>query len=46
MWHTVPVEHFLLLLCPDAIVLVQKIQERALGFLQRRISARLEVAQI
>ena len=46
MWHAIPVEHLLLLLRSDAIVLVHKVEEWTLGFLERCIGARLEVAQI
>ena len=46
MWHAVPVEHLLLLLCSDAIVLVHEVEKGALWLLERRIGARLEVAQI
>ena len=46
MRDAVPVKHFLLLLCTNAIVLVQKVQEWALRLLQRSICARLQVAQI
>ena len=46
MWHAIPVEHLLLLLRSDAIVFVHKVEEWALGFLERCIGARLEVAQI
>ena len=46
MRHAIPVEDFLLLLCPDAIVLVQKVQERTLGFFKGCIGSRLEVSQI
>jgi hypothetical protein len=44
--NTVPVENLLLLLGTDAVVLVQEIQERALGLLQGGISPGLEVSQI
>jgi hypothetical protein len=44
--HAVPVEHLLLLLRPDTVVLVQVIQECALGFLQCCIGSGLEVPQI
>ena len=46
MWHTIPVEYLLLLLRPDAIVLVHEVEEWALGFLERCVGAGLEVAQI
>ena len=46
MRHAVPVEDLLLLLRPDAVVFVQKVQERAFGFFQRGVGPRLEVAQI
>lgn len=44
--HAVPVEDLLLLLCANAVVLVQEIKESALGLLQRCIGTRLQVAQI
>lgn len=44
--HAVPVEHLLLLLRPDAVVLVEEVQEPTFGLLQSRISAGLEIAQI
>ena len=46
MWHAVPIKHLLLLLRSDAVVLVHEIEERALWLLERRISARFEIAQI
>ncbi len=46
MRDTVPVEDFLLLLRPNAVVLVEEVEEGTLGFFQRCIGTRLEVAQI
>lgn len=42
----VPVEDLLLFLRSDAVVLVQEVKKRALGFFERRIGAGLEVAQV
>lgn len=44
--YAVPVEHLLLLLSSDAVVLVQEVKECALRFLQCRIGAGFEIAQI
>ena len=46
MRHAVPVEDFLLLLCSNAIVLVQKVQEGTLRLFERCISTRFQVAQV
>ena len=46
MWHTVPVEHLLLLLRSDAIVFVHEVKKWTFGLLERCIGARFEVAQI
>lgn len=46
MWHAVPVEHLLLLLSPDAVVLVEEVEEGALGLFQRSIRAGFQVSQI
>lgn len=46
MWDAVPVEHFLLLLRADAVVLVKEIEERALWLFERSVGARLEVAKV
>ena len=46
MRHTVPVEHLLLLLRPNAVVLVQKIQETTFRLFERGICAGLEIAQV
>ena len=46
MRDAVPVEHLLLLLRSDAIVLIHEVEEWALWLLERCIGARLEVAQI
>jgi hypothetical protein len=42
----IPVENLLLFLGPDAVVFVQEIQKRALGFFERGIGAGFEVAQV
>lgn len=44
--YAVPVEHFLLFLSANAVVLVKKVKERALGLLQRGVGSGLEVAKI
>ena len=46
MWHAVPVEDLLFLLCANAVVLVEKIQEATLWLFERGIGARLQVAQV
>lgn len=46
MRHAVPVKNLLLLLCANAVVLVQEVEEGAFRLFQRSISARLEVSQI
>lgn len=46
MGNAVPVKDLLLLLCPDAVVLVEKVQKGALGLLERGIGSRLEISQI
>ena len=46
MGHTVPVKDFLLLLCSNAIVLVQEVKETALWLLEGGICARFQVSQI
>lgn len=46
MRHTIPVEDLLLLLGANAVVLVKEVKKRTLRLLQRRICARLQVAQI
>ena len=46
VWNTVPVEHLLLLLCANAIVLVHEVQEWTLWLFQRCICARFQVSQI
>lgn len=46
MGNAVPVKHLLLLLRANAVVLVHEVEERALRFFQRRVGARLEIAQI
>jgi hypothetical protein len=44
--YAIPVEDLLLLLCSDAVVLVQEIQERALGLLQGSIGPGFQISQI
>jgi hypothetical protein len=44
--NAIPVENLLLLLSTDAVVLVQEIQECALGLFQSRIGSGLEISQI
>jgi hypothetical protein len=44
--YTVPVENLLLLLCSDAVVLIQEIEESGLWLLKGGIGARLQVSQI
>jgi len=46
VWYAVPVEDLLLFLCPNAVILVEEVQETTLWLLERSIGARLEVAQI
>jgi len=46
VWYAVPVEDLLLLLRPDAVVLVEEVQETTLGLFEGGIGARLQVAQI
>ena len=46
MRHAVPVEHFLLFLCSDAIVLVHEVQEWTLRLFERCIGPRFQIAQI
>jgi hypothetical protein len=46
VWYAVPVEYLLLLLCPNAVVLVQEIQETTLGLFEGGIGAGLEISQI
>ena len=46
MRYAVPVEHLLLFLSTDAIVLIKKIKKWTLGFFQRGICTRLQVSQI
>lgn len=46
MRNAVPVKDLLLLLGTDAVVLVEKVEELALGLFQRGISAGLEISQI
>lgn len=43
MGHAVPVKDLLLLLCANAIILVEKVEKGALGFFEGGIGARLEV---
>ena len=46
MRDAVPVKDLLLLLCSDAVVLVEKVKEGALGFFERGIGAGFQVAKI
>lgn len=46
MRHAVPIEYLLFLLSADAVVLVQEVEEWALGFFERGIGSGLEVSQI
>ena len=46
MRNAIPIKHFLLLLRPDAVVLVHEIQKRTLGFFEGGIGTGLEVAQV
>lgn len=46
MGHAIPIEHFLLLLGADAVVLVKKVEKGALGLLQGGIGPGLEISQI
>ncbi len=46
MRNAVPIEHLLLFLSSDTIILVEEIKERTLGLLQRRICAGLEISQV
>jgi hypothetical protein len=46
VWDTVPVKDLLLLLCSDAVVLVEKVEEGALWLLQRSVGSRLEISQV
>lgn len=46
MGDAIPVEDLLLLLGPDAVVLVEEVEERALGLFEGRISSGLEVSQV
>jgi hypothetical protein len=46
MGHAVPVEDLLLLLGSDTIVLIEKIEERALWFFEGGVCTGLEVTQV
>lgn len=46
MWYAIPVEHLLLLLCANAVILVQEVQEGTLWLLKGCIGARLQVSQV
>ena len=46
MRHAIPIENLLFLLRSNAVVLVHKVEERTLGFLERCIGPGLEVSQI
>lgn len=46
MRDAIPVEDLLLLLCPDAVVLVEEVEKGALGLFERGIGTGLEVSQV
>lgn len=46
MRDAVPVEHLLLLLSSDAVVFVEKVQERTLGLFQGRVCTGFEIPEI
>jgi hypothetical protein len=46
MWHAVPVENLLLLLCSNAVVFIEKIEKGALGFFECRIGASFQISEI
>ena len=46
MWDAIPIKDLLLLLSPDAVVLVEEVKERTLGLLERGIGAGFQVSQI
>ena len=46
MWYAVPVKDLLLLLCPYAVILIHKVQERTFGFFKRCIGTRFQISQI
>lgn len=46
MWHAVPVKDLLLLLCSDAVVLVEEIEETTLWLFEGGIGARLQVTKV
>jgi hypothetical protein len=46
MGDAVPIEDLLLLLRSDTVVLVEEVEESALGLFQRGIGSRLEIAQV
>lgn len=46
MRDTVPVKDFLLLLCANAVVLVQEIKKRALWLLERGVCAGFEITKV
>jgi hypothetical protein len=46
VWHAVPVEDLLLLLCPDAVVLIEEIEKGAFGFFECRIGAGFQISKV
>jgi hypothetical protein len=46
MWDGEPVEDFLFLLCSDAIVLVEEVEEFGFRLFQRSVSSGFEVAEV
>lgn len=46
VWYAVPVENLLLLLCADAVVLVQEVKEATLWLFEGGIGAGLEISEI
>lgn len=46
MRNAVPVEYLLLLLCSNAVVLVEEIEERTFWLFESSIGTRFEVAQV
>lgn len=46
MWHAVPIENLLFLLRSYTVVFIHEVKEWALGFFERCIGARLQVAQV
>lgn len=44
--NAVPIKDLLLLLCSNAVVLVEKVEERTLRLFQRRIGSRFQISEI